>query len=306
MTELTRRPLGVTRRTLLASSCTAGITASFSKQLKAAPAKTMRYMVAAWADGMAITYVAAELLEQKYAYKVDVAQTDVAIAYVSLAQGKGDVWSLGFFQGEDEPMHGIFKGGHANYMEKIAGKVDVLGLTDGPMQIGFGVPDYVDAKTPDDLNKYADKFNNQIIGIDPGSGLMQAADRAVAEYGLKLKLLPGSEAAMMASLKRAIDKKEWIVVTAYSPHPMFTLGLKYIEDPKKVFGKEPLYFFTLSRKGFADDFPEAAAFFRKYRLPNDATAQIMAWEDAGMQPRDAAAKWINENHDKPLIQGWLS
>jgi glycine betaine/proline transport system substrate-binding protein len=306
MAELTKKPFTVTRRALLTNSCTAGIAASFPGRLKAVPAKTMRYLVVAWADGMAITYVAAELLEQKYAYKVDVAQVDVAIAYVSLAEGKGDVWSLGFFQGEDEPMKGVFKGGHANYMKNIAGKVDVLGVSDGPMQIGFGVPDYVDAKTPEDLNKYADRFGNQIIGIDPGSGLMQAADHAVEEYGLKLKVLPGSEAAMMASLKRAIAKKEWIVVTAYSPHPMFTLGLRYIEDPKKAFGQEPLFFFTMTRKGFADDFPEAAAFFRRYRLPNEVTAQIMAWEDAGMQPRDAAAKWINENRDGPLIAGWLS
>jgi glycine betaine/proline transport system substrate-binding protein len=295
----------VSRRTVLKGIGAAGVALGAPGFASAAPAQTMRYMVAPWADGLAVTHVAAALLEEAYGYKINILQTEVAIAYASLAEGKGDVWSLGFFEGEDNALKGDFKSGHASYMEKVGSKIDVLGNSSGPMDIGFAVPDYVDVTTPDGLNENSDKFGAQIIGIDAGSGLMQAADRAVQEYGLKLKVLPGSDAAMLASLKRAVAREEWIVVAAYSPHPMWSLGLHYIDDPKNIFG-DPHYFFTVARKGFKKDFPEAVRFFAKYHLPNDATSQIMAWTDEGMQPRDAALKWIAANRGKGLIESWLS
>jgi glycine betaine/proline transport system substrate-binding protein len=261
-------------------------------------------LVAAWADALAVTHVAAALLEQQHGYKVDVVQSDVAIVYASLGEGKGDVMSMAWFDGMGA-LKGEFKGGHSSYMSKIADKVEVLGVALGPQQVGFVVPDYVEAKTPDDLNRQADRLAGQIIGIDPGSGLVQAADRAIQAYGIKLKLVTGSEAAMVAALKRAVSRKEWIVVTGYSPHPIWRLTkLRYIEDPKKVFGEEA-HFFTLAHKGIQNDFPEAYAFFKKYHIPNDAASLIMSWTDEGMQPRDAALKWISENRGKGVIEQWF-
>jgi glycine betaine/proline transport system substrate-binding protein len=264
----------------------------------------MRYLVAPWADGLAITHVAAALLEQQYGYKVDVAQTEVAVGYASIGEGKGDAWSLGYFEGREGALKGQFKGGHSSYMPKIADKVEVLGVAAGPIQQGFAVPDYVDVKTVEDLNKNADKFNGQIVGMDPGTGLMQAADKAIKEYGIKLRLLQGSEASMVAALKRAAARKEWIVITAYSPHPMWRIPMRYIPDPKKVFG-EDLYFFTIVRKGFGEDLPEARRFFQNYHIPNEATTVVMSWMDDGMQPREAALKWIAENRGKSVIEKWF-
>lgn len=47
---------------------------------------------------------------------------------------------------------------------------------------------------------------------------MQASETAISDYGLEMELVPGSSAAMTASLKKALDSKEWIVVTLWSPH----------------------------------------------------------------------------------------
>jgi glycine betaine/proline transport system substrate-binding protein len=295
----------VSRRALLQGLAVTGLVAGAHRMGRAAPSRPMRYLVAPWSDALAVTHVASALLEQHYQYKVDVVQTDIAIVYASLGEGKGDVMSMAWFDGKGA-LKGEFKGGHASYMPKIADKVQVLGIALGPQQVGFVVPDYVEARTPEDLNRQAEKLGGNIIGIDPGSGLVQAAERAIKEYGIKLKLVTGSEAAMVAALKRAIARKEWIVVTAYSPHPLWNLTkMRYIEDPKKVFGEEA-HFFTLAQKNFEKEFPEAQKFFTKYHLPNDAASLIMEWIDGGMQGREAAMKWISESKGKGVIEPWLS
>ena len=66
---------------------------------------------------------------------------------------------------------------------------------------------------------------------------MQASETAISDYGLKMELVSGSSAAMTASLKKALDSKEWIVVTLWSPHWAFNRwDLKYLDDPKGAYG----------------------------------------------------------------------
>src|SRR5690606_5329565 len=78
----------------------------------------------------------------------------------------------------------------------------------------------------------------KITGIDPGAGIMEKTEEAIEEYGLdKWELVSGSGAAMTASLKKAYDKKEPIIITGWNPHWMFSkYDLKYLEDPKGVYG----------------------------------------------------------------------
>lgn len=74
----------------------------------------------------------------------------------------------------------------------------------------------------------------KIVGIEPGAGIMSATEKAVEEYGLDYQLQDSSSAAMAASLQKAINNKEWIVVTGWTPHWKFAKwDLKYLDDPKK-------------------------------------------------------------------------
>ena len=49
------------------------------------------------------------------------------------------------------------------------------------------------------------KQNYEIIGIEPGAGLMKLTKTAIEDYGLDdWKLVEGSSAAMVAELKKAL------------------------------------------------------------------------------------------------------
>jgi glycine betaine/proline transport system substrate-binding protein len=147
------------------------------------------------------------------------------------------------------PLKGDYRGGQADYVKRVAQSIEVVGVSEGPMTQGLAVPEYVNIDSID--NDHADKFPGGIIGIDPGSGPMQAADKTVKAYGLKLNLVAGSEAAMEAAFQRAYSRNEWIVVTTWEPLPMWNqYKMKYLEDPQKTMMEEPFYDFHIVRKDF--------------------------------------------------------
>lgn len=150
-----------------------------------------------------------------------------------------------------------------------------------------------------------DSVDYKIIGIDPGAGLMKAAAKAVDEYGLgKWKLVEGSSAAMTASLKKAYDKKEPIIVTGWTPHWMFAqYDLKYLKDPKGVFGEDESIH-TIARKGLKEDLPAAYKVLDQFNWTPDDMGVVMNSIVNGEEPEKAAAKWVKENPDK--VSEWTN
>ncbi|WP_251548598.1 glycine betaine ABC transporter substrate-binding protein [Neobacillus muris] len=139
----------------------------------------------------------------------------------------------------------------------------------------------------------------KIIGIDPGAGLMKASAEAIEEYGLDdWTLVEGSSAAMTAALKKAYDKKEPIIVTGWTPHWMFaSFDLKYLEDPKGVFGQDE-NINTIVRTGLKTDAPEAYQVLDNFNWTADDMAVVMDDIQGGTSPEDAAASWVKDNAEK--------
>ncbi len=295
------------RRTFLQVGGAAALAATgLAGTARADASRPIVYSYAAWSDALAITYVGAKLIQDNFGYKVEPLQAEPGVIYASLQSGKADVFSNSYMQGMG-PLKGEYKGGQADYVKKVADSIEIVGVSEGPMTQGLAVPDYVDIASIADLNANADKFPDGIIGIDPGSGLMQSADATVKAYDLKLNLVAGSQAAMEAAFQRAYSRKEWIVVTTWEPLPMWSrFKMRYLEDPKKTMMEEPYYCFHAVRKGFKDDFPKAYEFFKKFHIPNEEEALIMGWIDEGMKPEDAAAKWVDANRGKGMIEEWLA
>ena len=146
--------------------------------------------------------------------------------------------------------------------------------------------------------------NYQIIGIDPGAGLMKATEKAITEYGLSdWELVEGSSAAMTAALTKAYENKEPIIVTGWTPHWKFSkFDLKYLEDPKGVYGKEE-QIHTIVRKGLKEDQPSAYAFLDKFEWTPADMEKVMLDIQDGKDPQEAAADWVKNNEDK--VSQWV-
>jgi glycine betaine/proline transport system substrate-binding protein len=144
----------------------------------------------------------------------------------------------------------------------------------------------------------------KIIGIDPGAGLMKATEKAIEEYELKdWELVEGSSAAMTAALSEAVKNKKPIIVTGWTPHWMFSkFDLKYLEDPKGVYGKEE-QIHTIVRKGLKEEHPSAYAFLDNFTwTPSDMEQVMLAIAD-GKKPEEAAAEWVNNNQE--IVNKWV-
>jgi glycine betaine/proline transport system substrate-binding protein len=143
-----------------------------------------------------------------------------------------------------------------------------------------------------------------ITGIEPSSGVVAAAEKAIVEYDLDIEVLPSSSAGMAAELKRAIDNEEWIVVTGWTPHWMFAAhDLKYLEDPKGVFGgAESIH--TITRVGFEADFPVANQVLDTFNwTPDDMNKVMLDIAENGMSETEAAQAWIDSNRSS--VDSWI-
>ncbi|MFT8321196.1 MAG: glycine betaine ABC transporter substrate-binding protein [Bacillus sp. (in: firmicutes)] len=161
------------------------------------------------------------------------------------------------------------------------------------------------SKSKDENATVGDTVDYKIVGIDPGAGLMKAANQALTDYDLSdWKVVEGSSAAMTASLKKAYDKKEPIIVTGWTPHWMFAAyDLKYLEDPKGTFGKDE-NIHTVTRKGLKEDMPEANQVLDNFHWNTDEMGKVMMDINGGTDPEKAAAKWVKENAD--LVAEWTN
>lgn len=144
----------------------------------------------------------------------------------------------------------------------------------------------------------------EIIGIEPGAGLMGLTNNALEDYQLgNWTLIEGSSAAMVAELQKAYNSQEPIIITGWSPHWMFTkFDLKYLDDPKGSFGgAESIH--TIVRKGLEQDAPGAYKILNQFSWePSDMEA-VMVNITEGMDPTEAAENWIEANPDK--VSEWI-
>ena len=151
----------------------------------------------------------------------------------------------------------------------------------------------------DTTKTVGESVDYKITGIDPGAGIMEATEKVLVEYDLKdWDLTTGSSAAMTASLKKAYDKEQPIIVTGWTPHWKFAkYDLKYLEDPKGVYGGEE-QIRTIGRIGLADDLPEAHKILSQFNWTEEDMGKIMVAIQDGEKEDAAAQNWVEANEEK--------
>ncbi len=254
---------------------------------------SVRIAYVEWDCAAASTHVVQAALEEM-GYDVEI--LPVAAAAMWQAVGTGNV---------DGMVTAWLPVTHADYYERVKDNVENLGPIVGGAKLGWVVPSYVTAESIADLNDYAAQFNNRIIGIDPGAGLMRLSEEAIEEYGLdRFTLMEGSDATMTAALGNAVDRNEWVVVTGWSPHWKFGVwDLKYLDDPKGIMGDEERIH-TIVRQGLKDDMPEVYNFLNNFSWENpDQLQMVMAWnQEPGSDRLENAKRFLRENPEQ--VQGW--
>ncbi|EZH64626.1 glycine/betaine ABC transporter [Bacillaceae bacterium JMAK1] len=144
----------------------------------------------------------------------------------------------------------------------------------------------------------------EIIGIDPGSVMMDTTEEALVHYGLDdWTLTSSSEGAMVAALDTAYQNEDPIIITAWQPHWKFNAyELKFLEDPEGVVTVENDVH-TLVRNGLEDDLPDVFQFLDQFQFELDEQQEVMALMDIEeMSANDAAREWLEDHPER--VEEW--
>lgn len=232
-------------------------------------------------------------------YKASVKQADPGVEYSGLAGGSADASLAAWLPYT-----------HESYWKKYKDKLDKMSVVTKKVKLGLTVPSYM--KEINSIEDLADNKNNvgkkldwKITGISPGAGEMKITkNKVIPSYGLeKWDLQESSGPAMATTLSKAIDNKEPIVVTLWTPHWTFNkFDLKILKDPKNKYGK-PDNIYSVSRKGFKEDSPAAYKLLSQIHVTKKQTQGMMLDLQNGMEADKAAKKFIKNHPD--LKKEWM-
>jgi len=194
-----------------------------------------------------------------------------------------------------------------------AGTIDILGTNLEGAKYTLAVPQYVyDAGVQSfaDIAEYADEFDNQIYGIEPGNNGNRLIQSMIDQnaFGLgDFEVVESSESGMLSQVGRADRRDNWIVFLGWEPHPMnANFDLAYLDGGDDFFG--PNYggatVHTNVRKGYAEECANVGRLLTNQTftlaMENEVMALIL---DEGMRPNDAATQWLSANSD--VLDVWL-
>lgn len=241
-----------------------------------------------WADGIAITHLGKIILEEK-GYSVTIKRLEPGPIFAALSRGDADLY-----------MDAWLPYTHKDYWDRYSNKLDTLGSVFKGGTTGLVVPTYVDINSIEELNANKDKFGSKIYGIGVGAGIYFNTEKSIKEYNLQLSQQPSSETSMVTALKKAIANKEWIVITGWKPHFMWSnFDLKTLDDPKNTYPTDAIKIIT--RKGFSSDKPEITSILQKYTLSEDMLNELMVDVDKSSDP-EIGAKIFYDKYKDILIQ----
>jgi len=244
-----------------------------------------------WDSEVASTNVIAEVLRQQ-GIDTKITPLDVSVMWQSIANGRLDASMSAWLPNTSQSQYNKYKS-----------QLDVIGQSMSGAKVGLVVPTYMNVNSIADLT---DQANKTITGIEPGAGIMTAADKTIKAYpNLKGWEVQGSSGgAMTVALGKAIKNKEDIVITGWTPHWMFEkYDLKYLDDPKQSMGKEE-GISTIARKGLAEDQPEAYRILSNFKWTSDQMASVMLAIQNGQKPEEAAKDWIKNN--QKTVDSWVN
>ncbi|UOQ94287.1 glycine betaine ABC transporter substrate-binding protein [Halobacillus shinanisalinarum] len=246
-----------------------------------------------WAENVAVSNMWKIILEEK-GYNVELKQVQKGFLYEALSSGDLDIGMEIWLPNTDKAFY-----------DKYKEEIDWRDTWYEGTKLGIAVPSYMeDVNTIEDLKKQPDKFPDQrIVGIDAGSSIMSFTETVLKEYNLdNYTLASSSGPTMMAELKSSMKEEEPIAVTLWKPHYAFAqLDLKFLEDPKNVYGESENISYA-ARLGLEEDQPEVVKWFDNFMMNDQQLGSLMAALNEAESPEEGAQQWIDNNQD--VIDKW--
>lgn len=294
----TARPGALIRAALMAATILGAGTAAAAD---AASCKAVRMAEPGWND-LAFTTGIGMVLLKGLGYEPASSLLGVDVIYLSLKNRDLDVF-LGYW---DPAMITYAK----SYMDD--GTVETVATNLTGAKYTFAVPAYAwEAGVKDfrDLQKFADRFERKLYGIEPGSNQLMLD--AVNDPALGLKgweVVESSEQGMLAEVKRHEKDKSFIVFQGWAPHPMNTqFDMKYLTGGDTFYGPDfgAATVSTQVRKGYMQECPNVGQLLKNLVFDVDFENRGMGYlMTDGLAPEEAAIRAIKD--DPKRLEAWLS
>ncbi|NRB58007.1 MAG: ABC transporter substrate-binding protein [Salinicola sp.] len=187
---------------------------------------TVRFGVPPWPGVTVKSEVASQILEAM-GYQTRQSELAVGVILNGLANDDLDVYLGGWYPIEQEMIDPLV----ADH------KVDKVARNISNANSGLVVPEYVHeagVNSVADLDRYKNRFDGEIQGIEAGTGINDAILAAIDEDSAGLgdwQLRESSTAAMLAYADQKISDKQWVTFVGWEPHWMnVSYDLYYLED----------------------------------------------------------------------------
>lgn len=191
---------------------------------------------------------------------------------------------------------------HQDYIDQFGDDLVDLGAWNEDAKLTIAVNEDAPIDSLEELAANAEKFDDRLIGIEPGSGLNRVTtDDVIPTYGLDdLEYITSSTPAMLAELTAATDAGENVAVTLWRPHWAYdAFALKDLEDPEGTLGDaEGIHSF--GGKSFEANFPTLSEWLSDFTMDSEL---LYSLENAMFNQAEtddygpAVEKWISENRE---------
>jgi len=290
---------------------------AFSKQLTAAILSTMmlgslahandpaeckevRFTDPGWTDINSTNGIASVLLNS-LGYSPRVQTLAVPIGFEGMKNGEIDIFLGNWMPAQQK------------FIDTYKDDLDIVGVNLTGAKFTLAVPAYAHAAGVHDfadLARFPERFNKRIYGIEAGAPANQLLQKMVDANDFELgdwRVVESGEQGVMAQVRRAVKRDEFIVFLGWEPHPMNSnLDMNYLTGGDKYFGPNfgGAEVHTVTRSGYSAQCANVGKLLSNLTFTLDMENRIMGLIlDEGMDPIVAARTWIQQNPTP--VAAWL-
>lgn len=237
--------------------------------------------------------------------------------------GPATAWA-GAQRGDVDALTEVAMPNQSELAAKAAERIELVHPTYEGAEQGWYVPSYaVEPGQPlagltsvTQLNDYADALGNRLVDSDPSFLTTEYNAKRLAGYRLDLEQVTSSEAAQIAELRRAYERRQPILVYLYRPHYIFEeLALTKLTEPTPARDDcyttgdgacaMPAYSaWTAASPELARTSPGFAAMLRRFELPLPDVEQMLQRVDVDNEDVEVVARdYVAAHPDR--VRQWV-